>query len=96
MDNQELSSFVPPEAAKMIQDAVFWYEQRTGTLADIAGCDGQVVLASSGHENIEFDSGQSAAFRAGIKTALSILGEFPLKLDKPITDIDVTGLDEAE
>ena len=36
----------PLEVAKLVEDAIFWFEQRIETLNDIAECKGGVVLAS--------------------------------------------------
>jgi hypothetical protein len=36
---------------------------------------------------------QSRAFKAGVKTALSIIGEFPLSLDRPTKQFDVNDLE---
>ena len=83
----------PLEVAKLVEDAIFWFEQRIETLNDIAECKGGVVLASTNGEESKLNDEQSRAFKAGIKTAISIIGEFPLSLDRPTKQFDVNDLE---
>jgi len=83
----------PLEVAKLVEDAIFWFEQRIETLNDIAECKGDVVLASTNGEESKLNDEQSRAFKAGIKTAISIIGEFPLSLDRPTKQFDVDDLE---
>lgn len=90
MDNsQEQTVCAPLDVAKLVEDTVFWFEQRIEALNDIVESEGQVVLASKSGEDKKLDDGQSAAFRAGIATAISIIGKFPLSLDRPVNSIDL-------
>ena len=83
----------PIEVAKLVEDAIFWFEQRIGALNDITECEGTVVLASKNGEETKLNDEQSRAFKAGIKTAISIIGEFPLSLDRPTKQFDVNDLE---
>jgi hypothetical protein len=83
----------PLEVAKLVEDAIFWFEQRIETLNDIAECKGGVVLAPTNGEESKLNDEQSRAFKAGIKTATSIIGEFPLSLDRPTKQFDVDDLE---
>ncbi len=54
MSNQkEQTAFADLNVAKLVEDTVFWFEQRIETLNDIVNCDGNVVLAGEGGEKIK-------------------------------------------
>lgn len=57
----------PIEVAKLVEDAIFWFEQRIETLNDIVECEGNVVLASNNGEETKLNDEQSRAFKAGIQ-----------------------------
>ncbi|WP_244939733.1 hypothetical protein [Acinetobacter guerrae] len=73
----------PIEVAKLVEDAIFWFEQRIEALNDIVESEGHVILASQNGSESKMNAEQSTAFRAGIATAISIIGKFPLSLDRP-------------
>jgi hypothetical protein len=62
------------------------------TLNDIANSEGNVVLASGDAEK-KLNDEQSHAFKAGISTAISLFGKFPLSLDRPVNPIDLDDLE---
>lgn len=80
----------PIEIAELVEDAIFWFEQRLEALNDIVESKGVVVLASNADDEnkIELDEKQSAAFRTGVSTAIRIIGKFPLSLDRPTRSFD--------
>lgn len=80
------------DVAKLVEDTVFWFEQRIETLTDIVNCEGNVVLAGEGGEK-ELNDEQSVAFKAGISTAISLIGKFPLSLDRTVNPIDLDDLE---
>ena len=82
----------PLEVAKLVEDAIFWFEQRIETLNDIVECEGNVVLASNNGEEKKLNDEQSRAFKAGISTAISIIGKFPLSLDRSTKQFNVDDL----
>ncbi len=82
----------PLEVAKLVEDAIFWFEQRIETLNDIVECEGNVVLASNNGEETKLNDEQSRAFKAGISTAISIIGKFPLSLDRSTKQFNVDDL----
>ena len=82
----------PLEVAKLVEDAIFWFEQRIDTLNDIVECEGNVVLASNNGEETKLNDEQSRAFKAGISTAISIIGKFPLSLDRSTKQFNVDDL----
>ena len=84
----------PLEVAKLVEDAIFWFEQRIETLKDIIECEGRVVLASSNGEDTRLNDEQSAAFKAGISTAISLIGKFPLSLDRAVKSFDIDDLED--
>ncbi|WP_446906225.1 hypothetical protein [Acinetobacter baumannii] len=93
MSNQkEQTAFADLNVAKLVEDTVFWFEQRIETLNDIVNCDGNVVLASEGGEK-KLNDEQSVAFKAGISTAISLIGKFPLSLDRTVNQIDLDDLE---
>ncbi|MBN6515525.1 hypothetical protein JZM36_01470 [Acinetobacter pittii] len=93
MSNQkEQTAFADLNVAKLVEDTVFWFEQRIETLNDIVNCDGNVVLASEGGEK-KLNDEQSVAFKAGISTAISLIGKFPLSLDRTVNPIDFDDLE---
>ncbi|WP_151789987.1 hypothetical protein [Acinetobacter junii] len=79
----------PIEVTKLVEDAIFWFEQRMELLNDIIESEGCVVLAKAGSDDKKMNDDQSAAFRAGIATAISIIGKFPLSLDRSTSSFDV-------
>lgn len=79
----------PIEVAKLVEDAIFWFEQRMEMLNDIVESEGYVVLAIADGDDKKMNDEQSAAFRAGIATAMSIIGKFPLSLDRSTSSFDV-------
>ena len=79
--------------AKLVEDAIFWFEQRIETLNDIVECKGNVVLASNNGEETKLNDEQSRAFKAGISTAISIIGKFPLSLDRSTKQFNVDDLE---
>lgn len=83
----------PLEVAKLVEDAIFWFEQRIETLNDIVECEGNVVLASNNGEETKLNDEQSRAFKAGISTAISIIGKFPLSLDRSTKQFNVDDLE---
>ena len=83
----------PLEVAKLVEDAIFWFEQRIETLYDIVQCEGYVVLASNNGEEKKLNDEQSRAFKAGISTAISIIGKFPLSLDRSTKQFNVDDLE---
>ena len=83
----------PLEVAKLVEDAIFWFEQRIETLNDIVQCEGNVVLASNNGEETKLNDEQSRAFKAGISTAISIIGKFPLSLDRSTKQFNVDDLE---
>lgn len=83
------TAYAPIEAAKIIEDTIFWFEQRIEALNDITECEGRVVLGSKNGEDIKLNDEQSQAFKAGVRTAISIIGKFPLSLDRPVNPIDL-------
>lgn len=80
------------DAAKMIQDTIFWYEDRIETLKSLAESKNLIVLASEDGENVKFDEEQSVIFKAALQTAITLMGEFPLALDQPLASINVNKL----
>lgn len=84
----------PLDVAKIVEDAIFWFEQRIETLNDIVGAEGTVVLASKNGEDKTLNDEQSIAFKAGVATAISIIGKFPLSLDQSVNPIDIDDLEE--
>ena len=89
MDNSNDNAIASLEVAKLVEDTVFWFEERIEILNDIVESEGQVVLASKTGEDRNLDDKQSAAFRSGIATAIGILGKFPLSLDRPVNPINL-------
>ena len=83
----------PLEVAKLVEDAIFWFEQRIETLNDIVECEGNVVLASNNGEETKLNDEQSRAFKAAISTAISIIGKFPLSLDRSTKQFNVDDLE---
>lgn len=83
----------PIEVAKLVEDTIFWFEQRIETLNDIADCEENVVLASTNGKESKLDDDQSRVFKAGIKTAISIIGKFPLSLDRSTKQFNVDDLE---
>ncbi|WPO67594.1 hypothetical protein SDC64_01195 [Acinetobacter haemolyticus] len=79
----------PIEVAKLVEDAIFQFEQRIEMLNDIVESEGYVVLASTDGDDKAMNDEQSAAFRAGVATAIRIIGKFPLTLDRPTSSFDV-------
>ena len=79
----------PIEVAKLVEDTIFWFEQRMEMLNDIVESEGYVVLASANGEDKKMNDEQSEAFRTGIATAIGIIGKFPLSLDRPTDSFDV-------
>ena len=79
--------------AKLVEDAIFWFEQRIETLNDIVECEGNVALASNNGEETKLNDEQSRAFKAGISTAISIIGKFPLSLDRSTKQFNVDDLE---
>lgn len=77
------------EVAKLVEDAIFWFEERIETLNDLANSKEPIVLASGNKKDLELTDEQSRAFKAGIATAIKIIGEFPLSLDRPTSSIDL-------
>ncbi|KQD49268.1 hypothetical protein ECE07_03740 [Acinetobacter pittii] len=93
MSNQkEQTAFADLNVAKLVEDTVFWFEHRIETLNDIVNCDGNVVLAGEGGEK-KLNDEQSVAFKAGISTAISLIGKFPLSLDRTVNPIDLDDLE---
>lgn len=87
MDTQTESASI--EVAKLVEDTIFWFEQRIETLNDIADCEANVILASTNGEESKLNDEQSRAFKAGIKTAISIIGKFPLSLEHSTKQFNV-------
>ena len=79
----------PLEVAKLVEDAIFWFKERIETLNDLANSKEPIVLASGNKKDLELTDEQSRAFKAGIATAIKIIGEFPLSLDRPTSSIDL-------
>ncbi|HGH3665251.1 TPA: hypothetical protein ACJK7M_001132 [Acinetobacter baumannii] len=91
-NSKEQTACATLDVAKLIEDTVFWFEQRMETLNDIADSEGNVVLAGEGGEK-ELNDEQSRAFKAGISTAISLIGKFPLSLDRSVNPIDLDDLE---
>ncbi|HEN9526049.1 TPA: hypothetical protein ACRZR3_001255 [Acinetobacter baumannii] len=91
-NSQEQTVSATQDIAKLVEDTIFWFEQRMETLNDIADCEGNVVLAGEGGEK-ELNDEQSRAFKAGISTAISLIGKFPLSLDRAVNPIDLDDLE---
>ncbi|WOE42917.1 hypothetical protein [Acinetobacter chinensis] len=83
----------PIEVAKLVEDAIFWFEQRIDTLSDIAESKENIVIAKSIGDNLELTPEQSRAFKAGIATAIQIIGEFPLSVDRPTKQFEISDLE---
>lgn len=93
MDNLENDTVsASMDVAKLVEDTIFWFEQRIEMLNDIIEAEGTVVLASSQGTDKELNDEQSRAFRAGLATAISIIGTFPLSLDRPTYSLDIDEL----
>ncbi|MER8256021.1 hypothetical protein ABS250_16730 [Acinetobacter nosocomialis] len=91
-NSQEQTVSATQDITKLVEDTIFWFEQRMETLNDIADCEGNVVLAGEGGEK-ELNDEQSRAFKAGISTAISLIGKFPLSLDRSVNPIDLDDLE---
>ncbi|AUT33940.1 hypothetical protein BFR69_00865 [Acinetobacter pittii] len=91
-NTQDKTACADLDVAKLVEDTIFWFEQRMETLNDIANSEGNVVLASGDAEK-ELNDEQSHAFKAGISTAISLIGKFPLSLDRPVNPIDLDDLE---
>lgn len=84
MDTQNTNTaFASMDVAKIVEDSIFWFEQRIEMLNDILEAKGTIVLANPDGTDLKLNDEQSVAFRAGMATAKSILGEFPLSLYRP-------------
>lgn len=94
MDNVENdTASVSVDVAKLVEDTIFWFEQRIEMLNDIIEAEGTVVLASQKGTDTELNDEQSRAFKAGLATAISIIGTFPLSLDQPTYSLDIGELE---
>ncbi|EHU1446253.1 hypothetical protein A1Z84_RS14440 [Acinetobacter baumannii] len=91
-NTQDKTACADLDVAKLVEDTIFWFEQRMETLNDIAGSVGNVVLAGEGGEK-ELNDAQSLALKAGISTAISLIGKFPLSLDRSVNPIDLDDLE---
>ena len=92
MDNSNDNAIASLEVAKLVEHTIFWFEERMEVLNDIIEAKGTVVLSSDNGEESELNEEQSSAFRAGIATAISLIGAFPLSLDRPTDSIDLDHL----
>jgi hypothetical protein len=41
------------EVAKLVEDAIFWFEERTELLSDIAECEGNITLANNAGDDVK-------------------------------------------
>lgn len=83
----------PLEVAKLVEDAIFWFKERIETLNDLANSKEPIVLASGNKKDLELTDEQSRAFKVGIATAIQIIGEFPLSLDRPTKQFEIGDLE---
>lgn len=88
------TEIAPLEVAKLVEDAIFWFEERIETLNDLAESKEPIVLASGSKKDLKMTDEQSRAFKAGIATAIKIIGEFPLSLDRSTKQFDIDDLKE--
>lgn len=96
MDNSQTktASCFQPDVAKIVEDAIFWFEDRIETLNDLSESKGRIVLAQENNEDIKLNDDESRGFKAGVATAISILGRFPLSLDGTVDSIDLNDLED--
>lgn len=91
---KKTASCVQSDVAKIIEDAIFWFEDRIETLNDLASSKEGIVIAIKGADDIKLSDEESRAFKAGITIAINIIGKFPLSLDGTVESIDLDDLDD--
>lgn len=76
------------EVVGIIQNAIDWFDDRITSLKQIADSDsGKIILAKNNDSpEIELTDEQAKGFRAGVSTAISILGKFPISLSPSSND----------
>ena len=77
-----MNQIILDEVAEMVQESIDWFDERMNQLKEIAQCSEQVVIARSDGAQTELTEEQSRVFKAGIATAISLIGDFPLKLEQ--------------
>lgn len=76
-----VDTYLEPEVQKIITDTINWYESQVQQINEVIDSEHDLTICGDGGFEKSLTTEESRIFRAGMVTALDLLGDFPLQIE---------------